>query len=69
MAEGSAVRACLLGGTALNGAYAGLAYVYSRYAPGYAYVRVGSRLCFKSIELALYACKTFIDLWLKFYCM
>jgi hypothetical protein len=65
----SAVRACLLGGIAADGAYAGLAFVNSSNAPGIASVHVGSRLCFLSSELALYAGKTFIDLWLKFYCM
>ncbi len=44
MAEGSAVRACLLGGNANNGANAGLAYVNSNNAPGNANVNVGSRL-------------------------
>jgi len=60
-----AVRACLLGGQAR----AGLATVLSSYAPGNADVSVGSRLCFKSRDLALHAARHFHDLWLKFYCM
>ena len=64
-----AVRACLLGGHASSGAYAGLAYVSSSFAPGDAYVSVGSRLCFKTRDLAVYAARHFHELWLKFYCM
>ena len=69
MAAGAAVRACLLGGSASNGASAGLVASYSNLAPGYAHTDVGSRLCFKSRELAIYAAKTFFELWIKFYCM
>ncbi|MBR6175844.1 MAG: hypothetical protein IKQ52_09750 [Bacteroidales bacterium] len=65
----AAVRACLLGGGASNGALAGLVYSYSDDAPGSADAYVGSRLCFKSRELAIYAAKTFFELWIKFYCM
>lgn len=43
--SGSAVWACLLGGSAYSGASAGLAHVSSSLAPGRAFVYVGSRLC------------------------
>ena len=65
----SAVRAALLGGGASDGAYAGLASVDSNYAPGDAYVYVGSRLCFRSEKLARHAAQHFSELWLKYYCI
>jgi len=38
---------------------AGSAYAHSTHVPSYALATIGSRLCFKSRELALYAGKTF----------
>ena len=64
-----AVRCVLFGGFANNGAYAGFAYAYSHGAPSSAAASVGSRLCFKSSELAMHAARHFLDLWLKFYFM
>jgi len=64
-----AVRCVLFGGSADNGAFAGFAYASSDYAPSDAVADVGSRLCFKSRDLALHAARHFHDLWLKFYCM
>lgn len=64
-----AVRCVLFGGDASGGAYAGFAYAYSNYAPSYAYTDVGSRLCFKTRELAMHAARHFLELWLKFYFM
>lgn len=53
-------RGVLFGGYALNGAYAGFVFALSVIAP------LGSRLCFKNKELALYAGKQFASLWLDF---
>jgi len=64
-----AVRCVLFGGCADNGAFAGFACAYSYRAPSNAGASVGSRLCFKSRDLALHAARHFHDLWLKFYCM
>jgi hypothetical protein len=64
-----AVRCVLFGGDASFGTYAGFAYAYSYYAPSNAAADVGSRLCFKSSELAMHAARHFLDLWLKFYFM
>lgn len=63
------LRAVLFGGGAYYGATAGLASANSRYAPSSANADVGSRLCFKTRELALYAAKTFYEDWLTFYCL
>lgn len=64
-----AVRCVLFGGTANHGALAGFAYASSNYAPSYADAIVGSRLCFKSSEIAMHAARHFHDLWLKYYFM
>lgn len=45
-ASGSALRAPLLGGRSNDGSSCGFAYVHSSFAPSYAAVHIGSRLCF-----------------------
>lgn len=45
---------------------AGFVYSCSYYSPAYTSAAVGSRLCFKSEELAEYAAKNFIDLYNDF---
>lgn len=62
----SVVRCVLLGGLAYYGAHAGLASALSRDAPSYASARVGSRLCFKTPELAKASMRNFIDIWCRF---
>ena len=62
----SAVRAALLGGIAYHGAYAGLARVCSFDAPGNAYVDVGSRLCYRTPELAKESMRRFIEIWCRY---
>lgn len=59
-------RGVLFSGAASYGACAGFVYAYSNNAPSIAYASVGSRLCFKNRELALYAGKQFVSLWLDF---
>lgn len=63
------VRRVLFGGIACYGSSAGFAYAYSRYAPSLSRTNVGSRLCFKTRELAMHAAEHFAELWLKFYFM
>jgi len=63
------LRAVLFGGDAYCGALAGFANSYSTYDPSYTTASIGSRLCFKTRELALYAAKTFYEDWLTFYCL
>lgn len=64
------VRCVLFGGSANNGSYAGFASAYSSIrAPSYSPASVGSRLCFKTRELAMHAAEHFAELWLKFYFM
>ena len=50
-----------------QGEWAGLAYAFSYNAPSGTSARFGSRLCYKSKELAEYSGKRFIDLWADFY--
>ena len=46
--------------------YSGFAYAYSSDAPSYSLADIGSRLCLKSRDLAIYCGKQFIDLWADF---
>ena len=54
------------GGHAYHGAHCGFASARSYNAPTNAYAGIGSRLCLKSEELAVYCGKQFIDLWMEF---
>jgi hypothetical protein len=47
-------------------AYGGVAYAYASYAASGAFAYYGSRLAFKSKELAEYCGKQFIDIWADF---
>ena len=53
----------LCGGTLYNGALAGLLCAYCDFSSGASYVTVGSRLNFKSREIAEYMGRQFVDLW------
>lgn len=64
-----ALRAVLFGGAANHGASAGFAFSYSYSGPSNTHASVGSRLCFKTRDLAVHAARHFHELWLKFYCM
>jgi hypothetical protein len=59
-------RGVRFGGNAGNGAYAGLVYAYSDRAPATVLATLGSRLCFKTSELAKYAGKQFADIYIDF---
>ena len=48
------------------GAGGGLVYAYASHASSYSGTYSGSRLAFKTRELALYAGKQFVDLWCDF---
>jgi len=56
-------RAVIFGGYASNGARAGLAYAGTCYAFSYASAPYGSRVCYKSEELAEYSGQQFKDIW------
>lgn len=56
----------LWGGDAINGSLCGLAFALSNYAWSLSSSRVGSRLVFKSQELAEYAAKQFIEIYADF---
>lgn len=56
----------LFGGDADSGAAAGFAFAHSLNAPSATGATVGSRLCYKSEELAVYSGKQFIDIWMDF---
>lgn len=63
------LRAVLFGGIAHHGADAGFASSDSYDDPSNTHAHFGSRLCFKTRELAIYAAKTFYEDWLTFYCL
>lgn len=46
--------------------YAGFGYANSKYAPSYTSANIGSRLCLRSSDLAIYCGKQFIKLWADF---
>lgn len=64
-----AVRCVLSCGRAYCGATYSVAHADLNYYPTFTPVNVGSRLCFKTSELAKHAAKSFAELWLKYYCM
>ena len=69
--QARSLRSCenhrvLFGGNAYYGADAGFACAISNRAPSYTAALLGSRLCFKSEALAVYAGKQFIDLYMDF---
>ncbi len=57
----------LVGGTANYGAIDGLACLYAIDAPSNVSAYIGTRLCFKTCELAQYAGRQFADLYADFY--
>lgn len=56
-------RAVFFGGRAASGANAGLTAAYTSSAVSAAYADYGSRLCYKSEELAEYSGQQFKDIW------
>lgn len=69
--QARSLRSCknhrvLFGGYSFSGAYAGFAYALSYSAPSFTSAYIGSRLCFKSEALAVYAGKQFIGLYMDF---
>jgi len=56
----------LFGGAASNGALAGFSYANTYYTASYATALVGSRLCYKTRELATYAGRQFEGLYNDF---
>lgn len=59
-------RGVYFGGSADCGASGGFVCASSKYAPSATHAYVGSRLCFKTSDLAIYAGKQFAALWLDF---
>lgn len=49
-----------------HGPCCGFGFAISSYAPSDTYASIGSRLCFKTRELAEYCGKQFIELWAEF---
>lgn len=64
--EKKEVGLLLWGGSASDGSPCGLAYAYSYHAWSYSNSTIGSRLAFKSEELATYAGKQFIKIYANF---
>lgn len=56
----------LFGGTAPRGASAGFVYASTSYSPSCTFASIGSRLCYKTEELAIYSGRQFSDIWADF---
>jgi len=56
----------LLGVNARNGSYCGLGSVDSNLAWSHAIADIGSRLAFRSKELAIYCAEQFLDIWAQY---
>lgn len=48
------------------GAFGGLVYAYASHGSAYSLTYIGSRLAFKSRELAIYCGKQFIEIWINY---
>lgn len=56
----------LLGGNATSGSHCGLGHVDSDHAWSTASAHLGSRLAFRSKELAIYCAEQFLDIWAQY---
>lgn len=66
MREEEKINRCMLPTGEYQTEFAGFGYAYSDCAPSYAGADIGSRLCLRSDELAVYCGKQFIKLWADF---
>lgn len=66
MREEEKINRCMLPTGEYQTEYAGFGYAYSGSAPSAASADIGSRLCLRSDELAVYCGKQFIKLWADF---
>lgn len=63
MGKKGAEERAMINATDVSDVFAGLGYAYSNDAWSYSYANIGSRLAYKSRELARYSGKQFIELW------
>lgn len=66
MREEEKINRCMLPTGEYQTEYAGVGCAYSYCAPSATYAAIGSRLCLRSEELAVYCGKQFIKLWADF---
>lgn len=66
MREEEKINRCMLPTGEYQTEYAGFGYAYSANAPSNTDANIGSRLCLRSDELAVYCGKQFIKLWADF---
>lgn len=66
MREEEKINRCMLPTGEYQTEYAGFGYAYSYNAPSSTGANIGSRLCLRSEELAVYCGKQFIKLWADF---
>lgn len=66
MREEEKIRRCMLPTGEYQTEFAGFGCAHSSYAPSNADADIGSRLCLRSEELAVYCGKQFIKLWADF---
>ena len=56
-------RLLYVGGAAAHGSLCGLSASYENLGFSISLAHIGARLAFKTIELALYAARQFVDIW------
>lgn len=66
MREEEKINRCMLPTGEYQTEYAGFGYAYSNHAPSSTLAHLGSRLCLRSDDLAVYCGKQFIKLWADF---
>ena len=66
MREEEKINRCMLPTGEYQTEYAGFGWAHSDYAPSSTAAHIGSRLCLRSDELAVYCGKQFIKLWADF---
>ena len=66
MQEEEKIRRCMLPTGEYQTEYAGFRYAHSNHAPSRTAATLGSRLCLRSEQLAVYCGKQFIKLWADF---
>lgn len=66
MREEEKINRCMLPTGEYQTEFAGFGYAHSNDAPSYTIATIGSRLCLRSEQLAVYCGKQFIKLWADF---
>ncbi len=66
MDESEKIDRAMIDTSSFHGADAGFGYAYTGSTPSYTIAAIGSRLCLKNRELAVFCGKRFIELWAEY---